>query len=133
MSQGTDKKTLKTAAKEAKQRLKNGFWQDFRSGLEGEVKRAKEQGKNTSKVIKYYTDKVGKDVKGDTAEEEAFYIKVKKILDEDGEVGDALGRLTDKEYYDSLSYEQKQRYTLTLSEKYQRALDRYRREKEYEK
>lgn len=133
MSQGTDKKTLKTAAKEAKQRLKSGFWQDFRSDLEGEVKRAKEQGKNTSKVIKYYTDKVGKDVKGDTSEDEEFYQKVKKIIDEDGEVGDALGRLTDKEYYDSLSYEQKQRYTLMLSEKYQRALERYRREKEYEK
>ena len=49
-----------------------------------------------------------------------------------GEVSDAIGRLTDKEYYATLSYEEKQRYNLTLSEKYLRALERFRRECEFE-
>ena len=50
------------------------------------------------------------------------------MLLEEGEVSNAIGRLTDKPYYDSLSYEEKQRYTLSLSEKYLRALERFRRE-----
>jgi hypothetical protein len=40
--------------------------------------------------------------------------------------------LTDKEYYATLSYEEKQRYTLNLSEKYLRALERFREEYEFE-
>lgn len=47
-------------------------------------------------------------------------------------MSDAIGRLTDREYYNSLSYEEKQRYTLALSEKYLRALERFRRESEFE-
>ena len=49
-----------------------------------------------------------------------------------GEVSDAIGRLTDHEYYNGLSYEEKQRYTLSLSEKYLRALERFRAECEFE-
>ena len=55
------------------------------------------------------------------------------MLLKDGEVSDAIGRLTDKPYYESLSYEEKQRYTLSLSEKYLRALERFRREIEFDK
>lgn len=127
----TDKKSLKSAAHEAKQRLSSGFWQDFKNDLEGEVQKAVEQGKNASKVVKYYTEKVGKDVKGGESDE-TFFLKVKKILDDDGEVGDVLGRLTDKEYFQSLNYDQRQRYTLELSEKYRVALIRYKKEKEFE-
>ena len=36
-----------------------------------------------------------------------------------------------KEYFSTLSYEEKQRYTLSLSEKYLRALERFRRESEF--
>ena len=57
-------------------------------------------------------------------------MKVKDLLDREGEVSDALGRLTDREYYDKLSYADKQRYSLELSAKYLKALERYRKEKE---
>ena len=50
----------------------------------------------------------------------------------DGEVSDAIGRLTDKAYYETLTYEEKQRYTLSLSERYLRALERFRRECEFD-
>ena len=50
----------------------------------------------------------------------------------EGEVSDAIGRLTDKEYFNTLSYEEKQRYTLSLSEKYLRALERFRKECEFD-
>jgi hypothetical protein len=62
-----------------------------------------------------------------------FYLKVKDMLLKDGEVSDAIGRLTDKAYYETLSYEEKQRYTLSLSERYLRALERFRREYEFDK
>ena len=47
-------------------------------------------------------------------------------------MSDAIGRLTDRAVFDKLSYEEKQRYTLTLSERYLKALERYRKECEYE-
>ena len=59
-----------------------------------------------------------------------MYLKVKALLDTEGEVSDAIGRLTDREYYSSLSYEEKQRYTLRLSNRYLQALEKYRKEKE---
>ena len=40
-----------------------------------------------------------------------------------------IGRLTDKEYYESLNYEEKQRYSLSLSERYLKAVERYNAEK----
>ena len=46
-------------------------------------------------------------------------------------MSDAIGRLTDREYYETLSYEEKQRYNLSLSERYLRALERFRRESEF--
>ena len=61
-------------------------------------------------------------------EKEEFYLKVKGILETEGEVSNAIGRLTDKEYFETLSYEEKQRYTLSLSEKYLQAVERYRKE-----
>ena len=64
--------------------------------------------------------------------EDEFYLRVKEMLLSEGEVSDAIGRLTDKEYYATLTYEEKQRYTLTLSEKYLRALERFRTECEFE-
>ena len=55
------------------------------------------------------------------------------MLLRDGEVSDAIGRLTDKAYYATLSYDEKQRYTLSLSEKYLRALERFRKEYQFDK
>ena len=51
-----------------------------------------------------------------------------ELLEKEGEVSDAIGRLTDHDYYDTLSYEEKQRYTLALSERYVRALEKFRYE-----
>jgi len=64
--------------------------------------------------------------------EQNFYIRVKAILDVDGEVSDIIGRLTDHVYFERLSYEEKQRYTLSLSERYLKALERYKKEKALE-
>ncbi len=122
-------KTFKDYCKEAKKRLKSGFWQNYKKDLEEELERAKQKGISTSKVKEYYAQKISGEIRSDGKKEDEFYLKVKKILDTEGEVSNIIGRLTDKQEYDSLSYEEKQKYTLKLSEKYILALERYKKEK----
>ncbi len=122
-------KTLKQYCKEAKQRLKSGFWQRYKENLQKELIRAEHDGISTSKVKEFYEQKVSNGISNANEEYEAFYQKVKKMLDEVGEVSDAIGRLTDKELFMSLDYSEQQRYTLRLSENYVVALERYKKEK----
>ena len=123
-------RTLKTLAKEAKSRMKKGFWEQCEKDLDTSRDFAREQGINESKMQRYFAEKVKTCVQGETPDE--FYLRVKSILLAEGEVSNAIGRLTDQEYYASLGYEEKQRYTLELSEKYLRALERFKREYEFE-
>lgn len=123
-------RTLKSLAKEAKQRMKKGFWKDCEEKLDSERTYAKEQGINESKMERYFAQKVTDKIKGEQTD--SFYLKVRELLLKEGEVSDAIGRLTDKAYYETLSYSEKQRYTLDLSEKYLRALERFKREYEFE-
>lgn len=122
-------KSLKEYCREAKKRMKSGFWQDYKKGLESELERAEKQGISKSQVKEYYIKKVSNSIKKNSTEEDEFYLRVKKLLDTEGEVSDALGRLTDSEEYGRLSYAEKQRYNLSLSEKYLKAVERYKREK----
>ena len=122
-------KSLKQYCKEAKKRLKQGFWQNYKSNLDQELIRAKENGVAESKVEEYYSYKIIEDIRNTEEEFEEFYNRVKVILDTEGEVSNAIGRLTDKAYFDTLDYDAKQRYTLKLSEKYLQAVERYRKEK----
>ena len=123
-------RTLKSLAKEAKSRMKKGFWEQCERDLDVSRDFAREQGISESKMERYFAEKVTTRVRGESPDE--FYLRVKEMLLKDGEVSDAIGRLTDREYYMTLSYAERQRYTLALSEKYLRALERFKREYEYE-
>lgn len=122
--------SLKEFSRQAKNRIKNGFWEECKEGFDQRLQQAKEQGVNESRAGQYFKSKVAERIAGE--KEDAFYLKVKNMLLTEGEVSDAIGRLTDKPYYDSLSYEEKQRYTLSLSERYLRALERFRKECEFD-
>ena len=122
--------TLKNLAKEAKSRIKSGYWQKSIADINSKIEYARSNGLNESTVVSYYRERVKSDLRVKNAEEESFYLKVKKVLDEHGEVSDILGRIADKEYLQSLSYEQRQKYLLSLSENYRKALSRYKKEKE---
>lgn len=123
-------RTLKSLAKEAKSRMKKGFWEQCEKDLDVSRGFAREQGISERKMERYFAEKVTTRVRGESPDE--FYLRVKEMLLKDGEVSDAIGRLTDREYYMSLSYDERQRYTLELSEKYLRALERFKREYEFE-
>ncbi|MBE5747455.1 MAG: hypothetical protein E7352_04715 [Clostridiales bacterium] len=128
--QTENKRTLREEARKAKNRIKSGFWLDCKKDMAGQMEKAREQGLNESKAGRYFTAQVTAKIEG--KKEDDFYLRVKEMLLSEGEVSDAIGRLTDKEYYATLSYEEKQRYTLSLSERYLRALERFRAECEFE-
>ena len=95
-------KTLKDYAREAKMRLKHGFWQNYKKDLEEKLEQAEAAGVSVSKVKEYCASRVSEDIKSTDESREDFYRKVKKLLDEEGEVSDAIGRLTDKELLQKL-------------------------------
>lgn len=124
-----EKSSLREEARKAKQRIKSGFWAAADADRERKIEKAREQGLNESKAGRYFAAQVSAQIEG--KKEDEFYLRVKQLLLTEGEVSDAIGRLTDKELYETLSYEEKQRYTLSLSEKYLRALERFRAECEF--
>lgn len=119
---------IKTIAKQAKKRLGTDFWRRCKEDVDTTAREAEKNGKNAGKVKSHLYNKVKSVIRGE--EEDEFYLKVKKLLDECGETSDAIGRLTDREYFETLSYEERQRYTMELSAKYLAALEKYRKEKE---
>ena len=123
-------KSLKQYCREAKKRLKQGFWQNYQRNLDSEIERAERSGVAVSKVKEYYATKVSESIRRTDLDGEEFYQKVKKLLLEEGEVHNAIGRLTDTEYYNSLSYEEQQTYNLRLSERYLQAVERFKKERE---
>ena len=123
-------RTLREEARLAKNRIKSGFWKECEEDMSEKKEKARAHGLNESKAGRFFKTQVEAKIEG--KKEDEFYVKVKKMLLSDGEVSDAIGRLTDKEYYATLSYDEKQRYTLTLSEKYLRALERFKRECEFD-
>ena len=127
-------KSLKSYAKDAKKRLKSNFWQEYKQNLNKKLSVLENTSEGEkSRVYDYFQSKIASSVKGTTDNNaEEFYLKVKNLLNTYGEVGDAIGRLTDKEYFNTLNYEQKQRYFLDLSQKYLKAKERYYREKQFE-
>ncbi len=128
MSQG--KNSLREEARKAKLRIKSGFWTECQKDKSERIEKAREQGLNESKAGRYFAAQVSAKIEG--KKEDEFYLRVKELLLTEGEVSDAIGRLTDRERYDALTYEEKQRYNLSLSEKYLRALERFRAECEFE-
>ena len=122
-------KTLKDYAREAMMRLKRGFWQNYEKDLSDKVSRAEEAGVSASKVKEYCVSRITENIRNHNEAREEFYDKVKKLLDEEGEVSAAIGRLTGKKVLASLDYNEGQRYIMSVSEKYLQAVERYRKEK----
>lgn len=122
-------KSLKQYCREAKKRLKQGFWQKYHKDLSGRINEAESSGYSVSKVKEYYNERISGSIKNQNKQAEEFYQKVKTILDEEGEISNAISRLSDKELYETLSYEEQQRYNLELSERYLKAVERYKKEK----
>jgi hypothetical protein len=127
-------KSIKSVAREAKLRLKNRFWEDYKKEVDSGVKTATEEGITSSGVKSYFKNLVIKNLMGVKQEDEDFYLLVKNMLDSEGSLpSNALDRLMNKELFNSLSYTEKERYLFRLSQKYLVAIDRYNNERGIER
>ena len=123
-------RSFREEARRAKARMKSGFWVNCKEDMDKSLQQARLNGVNESKAGRFFAERISAQIAGE--KEDEFYLKVKQMLLSEGEVSDAIGRLTDREYFQTLSYEEKQRYTLDLSERYLRALEKFRRECEFD-
>ena len=125
-----EEKSLKQYAKDAKRRMKSGFWQKYKQEVEERKKKAVLEGIAVSRVVEYSKQDCHYKIKTDlqSANDDAFYHRVKELLDTYGEVDDIIGRLVDENVFNSMPYEKRQKYMLDLSERYLVALNRYQRE-----
>ena len=126
----TEQKTLRSAARQAKYRLKGGFWAQCKEEREQRLLYAQELGINVKEAGRQFHREMQRRIHEEAPD--AFYEMVKELLLSEGEVSDAIGRLTDRAHFETLSYAEKQRYTLELSERYLRALERFKREYAFE-
>ena len=104
-------RTLREEARLAKSMMKSGFWKECEADFSVKKEKAREHGLNESKAGRIIKTQVEAQIEG--KREDDFYLRVKEMLLSEGEVSDAIGRLTDRAYYDTLSYAEKQRYTLS--------------------
>ena len=88
-------KTVKGLGREAKERLKNGFWEKNKDEVITKMDEYKLSGVSYKEAFALYETR-NREVAAASSENESFYRKVKKILDETGETSDILDRLIDK-------------------------------------
>lgn len=121
--------SFKEYAKQAKDRLKNGFWENAKSNLEREKQVAATLGLNQRQVCEEQRQKLQKQIYDydGFCEEQDFYAKVVAILDSNEVISNPIMRLADQSYMQTLSPKEKQVYVSKLVAKYREAVERYRR------
>jgi len=124
---------LKKRALLAKHRLKIGYWQQVNEKKSSEI--SKESGSIfLEKLIKdEIKEKFERDMNKELGnaqvlKEEAFFEKVCKILEDDENTINPIGKLIEHEIYDTLDDVNKQRYILELSKKFREMSARYSKE-----
>lgn len=121
--------TLKEYAKRAKERMKNGFWEQAKAQLAQEKQVAATLGISPHKIAEEQHRKLQRQIYDydGFCEEQEFYNKVVEILTSTETVSNPLMRLADQSYMAKLSPEQKQAYIQKLASKYRTAVERYNR------
>ena len=123
--------TIKEYAKEAKTRMKSGFWDDVKTKRQSDVETAAIQGKNTDVVFCEYREVLKRKIfDPDSKEDEELYRKVCGLLSQNSVVINPIGALADKEKMRAMSESAKQHYIFELSKKFKEMKERYYKEKE---
>lgn len=121
--------TFKEYAKRAKERMKNGFWENAKQNLQHEKEVAATLGLNQRKVCEEQHQKLQRQIYDydGFCEEEEFYSKVEAILDSNEVISNPIMRLADQNYMEKLTPQEKQTYISKLAAKYREAVEKYRR------
>ncbi|MFR5987642.1 MAG: hypothetical protein ACLUG1_00195 [Christensenellales bacterium] len=121
---------FKAYAKQAKKRLKEGFWSDVKNQRNYfELVAATNGGSADFAVNRQMQALKNQLYNREHSAEEEFYRRVCGILSGDEVVTNPIARLMDSEAASQMSPQQKNTYMLQLSAKYQRAVERYENEK----
>jgi len=126
---------LKTYAKEARKRLKNGFWETTNAERKMVIQNALENGQDVKVVEEMCRRKIENKIKSiqntnKNNYEEELYKKVCQIMESDTMLMNPLSKLIDHQVYDDLDEQSKQSYILKLSEQYVEMKKRYKSEHE---
>ena len=121
---------LKKRAMLAKQRLRMGYWQQLQEERERVLSKVGDSDANKRMVSEAQRARLKRDTisvinRAETREDEKLYERVCRILDEDEDVMNPIGRLIEHEEYDALDDGGRQRYILELSKKYRELKERY--------
>ncbi len=121
--------SFKQYAKQAKDRLKNGFWENAKNNLAHEKQVAATLGLNQRQVCEEQRQKLQRQIYDydGFCEEQDFFAKVVAILNSNEVVSNPIMRLADQAYMQTLSPREKQIYVSRLAAKYREAVEKYRR------
>lgn len=124
---------IKRRALLAKQRLKMGYWQrmqEDRDKIMGATNNNELIHSAHNARMREFERDTRRALGDDFAEkDELLYSKVREMLDRDEDVMNPIGLLMDKEAFDHMDANNKQRYILELSAKFRELKDRYYKEK----
>ena len=125
---------LKRRALLAKQRLKMGYWQRMEDERQKALDEMGKGGESEKLVRELQQEKVRRDehralCTDKAEEEELFYTKVCTILERDENTINPIGQLIDREEFERLDENNRQRYILCLSRKFREMRERYYRER----
>lgn len=124
---------LRKKAKEARTRLRQGFWNDIIKERQEVIQSAMEHGQDVQCIKEFYKRKIEDRIRNLTngkksSDEDALYEKVCKIMQSNEVLLNPLSKLIDHEIYDKMSDSAKQVYILKLSEQYLAMKERYKLE-----
>lgn len=108
----------------AKQRLKMGYFDSLKTGQDEAAEPS-----SVTAVAEYSARIRHAEVAASSSADEKMYRKVCDILDSSEVTLNPIGQLIERDVYDGLDADGKQRYVLELSEKFRELQDRYYRER----
>ena len=122
-----EKSDFRMLALGAKRRMKDGYWQRTNALRENAIQNMRSQGKNTVIAQNYYITRLSNELYGrkPNGEDDALYKKVCRILENCADTENPIGMLVDKNIYDKLDANSKQRYIFKLADKYRQLKNRY--------
>lgn len=122
---GTASRSLKELSLEAKRRLKKGFWT--------EIGREKQNinSPNTDDVNQYFDSKIMKSIKkeGEAEADRMFEERVREIVENEENISNPITLLIDDTIVERLDYNSRQRYLMSISERYNRVREEILRDK----
>lgn len=124
---------IKRRALLAKQRLKMGYWQRMqaeRDRVNGATADSSVIESARTARMREFERENSRALGDDFAErDEKLYRRVRDILDKNEDATDPIGQLMDREIFEKLDADNRQRYILELSAKFRELRERYYREK----